>query len=1277
MLPFERRVPRPTGRAASHFVLAHSTAAVRDLCDGVSGSPANYDTIITRILEDRFSSGYIAVRDGCQEVAQAKLREARPLQAMVIPWATTPADDECISTDYPEFNIVSRASRRIPHALSATAIYLTRERIMAYIQPNHRDVIDIGGDICDHLARARHRVHVCRPVSTPLDESRYMSTSFDADKLASAGRKPLHLASLHSDYLRDRAKYACPVGKAQNCTVKGHVLIMNHVDFDCPLEQVALSAFRHGCDEIYGYFAYSPRMFSDNSGKLTHIGGHFTRDDVHNELKIVYPGDSMRRQSFKLSRYLKLMTTHYIEVANRRYTYELRSVGANMAIYYMVDITGAPFPEQVLRHFVWELSDEERMVITAPVLRAGAADVWSRASYDERTFSVPKRDYEKGLQFALALPQKRMTREVLYDRLYAICNTTVDHGTAIVHHEAVPVEDVVLLSLCVFTKAFEMRYFSQSVVNTYTHQTRKLRTSNKLGIARMVVAASVSLPSIFGDVGRLRDWCTRKLSEDSLETFAVPAPRAMEFSTLIAAHVEQRNAEQPLAGVRLFRTFAEGLAGFDIRSLVTSATKLRSLVSRLSSSGAAQLSRRFRDNLGYSLEEAMSDDSHESDDVAPGLALEEESDDEEFFESGEFSDRDLTVCAIGESTGPIESGQFVVLSDNSVAEEAAHEKFPTAVVVRVDLDNEIPESPKYICLSGWEDRRFRALAVAQCHERLAGALEVWFDYSASSSMSVTSCPTAVCDRVVMESGNLVNTLPSLEMPLTISRVHLSEGPDSYARPNPSADPRGDLQEVYDQVFPGHSLHSTDTNTAMVHNSDLNVSINARRLAVDASKLGPLKSQPVRKALLRTAMTARRPQTLIETLLAVVKRNLDVPKLDVLMANEEVVQATFDSLLRQYFVPGAEQKMRLFEENPIRLDAAAVNVWLARLKPGTLATVENHPEYFDVNLKNLESYELMIKADAKPKCEQGASEEYQALQTIVCHTKDANALFSPLFMELRERLRTLLKPNVLINMQKSPTQIEAFLQEHEDFDVDLNYVENDFSKFDKSQQHVCLNLEWEFYRRMGLSIEDAMVWEEGHRKCEMSAVQVGIKLSSYYQRRSGDATTALGNTLVNMMSVSAIYDVPNFKYAMFLGDDSIIATYKEIDASDATLRMAGVYNLSAKVLQSPYGFFCSCFIVKHGGTVRYMPDPVKRTMKLGAHASCNTQDELRERFISFRDLVRNYDSQAHNLALIESVQKRYNCPQADIGVMIDALYTLSTSEEEYMKMYDPDVSIIDG
>jgi hypothetical protein len=326
-------------------------------------------------------------------------------------------------------------------------------------------------------------------------------------------------------------------------------------------------------------------------------------------------------------------------------------------------------------------------------------------------------------------------------------------------------------------------------------------------------------------------------------------------------------------------------------------------------------------------------------------------------------------------------------------------------------------------------------------------------------------------------------------------------------------------------------------------------------------------------------------------------------------------------------------------------------------------------------KNLTNYWLTLKSTVKPKTTKEPLYEYQKVQTVVYHDKDINGYFSPLFMEIRNRINSLLKPNVTMFMQKSNEDIEKFVNQFFRHGDITNFLENDYDSYDKSQGYRCLAFEWALYEFVGMNFEDSVMWQNGHMECNMLSMSAGIRMLMYYQRRSGDATTALGNTVVNMATVADSYDISDMHFAIFLGDDSLVALSGLIDTHGVSEVMASKYGLPAKATQSSHGYICSNYLVPANGVVRVMPDPVKRLVKLG---HCNTVDEnvMREKYESYCDVMKPFDSMAHCEVLASYVEDRHYTKEGNsLLPLMCGLYTLTTDYKHYRDMFSAEPVVI--
>lgn len=492
------------------------------------------------------------------------------------------------------------------------------------------------------------------------------------------------------------------------------------------------------------------------------------------------------------------------------------------------------------------------------------------------------------------------------------------------------------------------------------------------------------------------------------------------------------------------------------------------------------------------------------------------------------------------------------------------------------------------------------------------------------------------------------------------------------RPNIVSDPVSVLQGVYDEVFPGVSLVDYTYDSSQVNYGPLELAFSVRKMHLSTSAIEGLKPVTCYKSTLRTSGGLPRPKTTKETLIALKKRNLDVPFLEDNNSFEDVLEKGWEKCKKVFGNADIDKLLEDYGRNKLLTNYSNAATWTKKLMKPDVAKALEKVELFGLDLdKQLERYELMIKSEVKPKCSEAILAEYSALQTVVYHTKDINAAWSPVFMELRDRFKSLWKPNVIINMQKCREELEREVLKYEPHYHRPNYVEIDHSKYDKSQQWTALRIEWFLYQKLGLDMDLCDVWKAGAVDCVMQSTQLGIKLWSILQRRSGTATTALGNSMVTLFTLGASTDFPHgFYYVLFLGDDSLVAVPYPIDDGKVTNYLSGVFNLSSKIIQSPYGRFCSMYVVRSPGGVKLMSCPIKRIEKLGGPMVAQSEEEIRARYVSLGDTLFNYDDELAFPHLEEAVNYHYKC-NADIKSACHALYTVSRDYDKFRMLYEKD------
>lgn len=392
---------------------------------------------------------------------------------------------------------------------------------------------------------------------------------------------------------------------------------------------------------------------------------------------------------------------------------------------------------------------------------------------------------------------------------------------------------------------------------------------------------------------------------------------------------------------------------------------------------------------------------------------------------------------------------------------------------------------------------------------------------------------------------------------------------------------------------------------------LDMNLHVGDCTLDLSKADPNLYQ--RKSgflnpILRTGSELPRQPSLWENVLALIKRNFNAPYLmgtvDIDGMAETVVNRFFD-----VFVDGSieSSNFRLLSQNTL-------NEWLKLQKPEVLKKLS----LFDnIDLPAIDQYSHMIKRRPKVKLDDSICNEYPALQTIVFHSKEINAIFGPIFKELtRIFLASVDQTRFLFYTRKSADDVSDFFSDLPGVDQ-TDVYELDISKYDKSQNELHCAIEYKIWERLGFDGFLKEVWAQGHRRTILRDFQAGIKALIWFQRKSGDVTTFIGNTFINAAAMASLMPLEHSFKAAFCGDDSVIYLPKGHAVGDVQSRANLEWNFEAKLYKKKYGYFCGRFIIPHSTGAFVYPDVLKVIAKLGAK-DVRDYDHLEELRVSMCD-----------------------------------------------------------
>lgn len=325
---------------------------------------------------------------------------------------------------------------------------------------------------------------------------------------------------------------------------------------------------------------------------------------------------------------------------------------------------------------------------------------------------------------------------------------------------------------------------------------------------------------------------------------------------------------------------------------------------------------------------------------------------------------------------------------------------------------------------------------------------------------------------------------------------------------------------------------------------------------------------------------------------------------------------------------------------IHPNAHLLQLWLDKQPTNVKKMINSDTPIED---KRFNQYTFMVKDKLKPPLEANAVFKIPGGQTIAYHSKDINAVVCPIFSVARDRLLSILKPNIRIMTGMSTDEFEELI--NTEFDVSslfrtTNRIENDFSKYDKSQHEVLLRFEIMLYSYLGVPADLLEIWYEAHRRSTLCDKTHGVSMKTEFQRKSGDAVTFLGNTVCLLAVTAACYDFRNIRLGLFAGDDSLLFAEKYYCTRDATSALADWFSLESKLLDSyKYSYFCSKFLIENEGRLHIIPDVLKTVTKLGRTDLVNYQ-HVEEYRVSICDSLKSLKNVIVHAEVDLAVRERY-------------------------------------
>nr|QNQ74061.1 RdRp [Plasmopara viticola lesion associated vivivirus 4] len=485
---------------------------------------------------------------------------------------------------------------------------------------------------------------------------------------------------------------------------------------------------------------------------------------------------------------------------------------------------------------------------------------------------------------------------------------------------------------------------------------------------------------------------------------------------------------------------------------------------------------------------------------------------------------------------------------------------------------------------------------------------------------------------------------------------------------------GTMNEVYEEFNPGVSVQDLDQDLASIVYDDQDRQLQADKLKIPRLPEVVPRDREYFRSKLKALGAPKRQEVGPELLSAVAARNLAAPKISIPQDEKVIIPDIWEKFLDNMCIPEARDKLMAYMNDPVALEEGAYREWMAKADPKILKRVAQEIEESSRPILDgdVGEYLMMLKADVKPPLSDKPLRSRLEPQVIVYHSKYLSSVYSAIVRVLVRRFLSLLKPNVHVNLLKDLGDIRGFVQAAHPFGSSPAFIENDFSKYDKSQDAFAFKLERYVFTQLGMNQEFLERWMIGHEDCRLISFVTGLSLHVRFQRKSGDATTAFGNVIYNVLSVNYAYGLSDFFWVLFMGDDSLMCVAKAVMDERAVQVLAEIFNLSAKTYITDAPYFASTFFMfdNEFNEVFTVPDPIKRIEKWSQPVTA-VDPQWKERWISATDTCKLYSYKrcTHDLAF--RVAERYPISAGSAARLIPAVYTAISSEGRFRSMYEDD------
>lgn len=435
--------------------------------------------------------------------------------------------------------------------------------------------------------------------------------------------------------------------------------------------------------------------------------------------------------------------------------------------------------------------------------------------------------------------------------------------------------------------------------------------------------------------------------------------------------------------------------------------------------------------------------------------------------------------------------------------------------------------------------------------------------------------------------------------------------------------------------------------------------------LDLAKLGKPKGREREflSPILRTTQPYRDSGHIVGAINGIRKRNLDPPVIH-FTRPPDIIKDIVDAFMTTYINETILHQFR--QRNSPRNGQWWIN-WFKTRTPERQKALRAFAKY----PRRETTFATHIRPDHKPKMDNTHTAGV-AGQTVTAHHPLVTAKYSGTAKYLMAAIKTSMHRKWAINDELTAEELNGH----------INYVlhgvsectpqEIDFSKFDKSQEELCLNVQISIMKALGVPDDICAEWHESHTINKLVFHQLGISITTKYQRRSGDVLTFLGNTIVLMAVLAYTHDYTTAHGGIFGGDDSLVFLRRDTNVIDQSKHIAEIFNLTAKMEFFPEApYFASKFLIYAAPYYYMVPDPVKAITRLGRH-DLYCDEHVHYSWLSFCDNYRLYTNRDVRNEVAKAALMRYsrifNSTPTSLNLFSEFIAELIVNEKKFKSLY---------